>query len=195
METTPIRPFQVARDGDRHAAHRKVGIGTLFFKVTTADSTGHFRWSRLHTTPKAVLLDIYIAIRTSGSTSIEGAYIVEIGDERYLLGPGNSAFGPRGVPHCWVNVSEGPGRITFVFTPAGQAEAFFLEINEGRRDGSDGPSVLATIPNGIGGATRKSGMTLTRCSITGGTWSGTPAKEHSTNSPASIARPWAIAWG
>ena len=42
METTPIRPFQVARDGDRHAAHRKVGIGTLFFKVTTADSNGAF---------------------------------------------------------------------------------------------------------------------------------------------------------
>jgi hypothetical protein len=42
METTPIWPFQVARDGDRHAAHRKVGIGTLFFKVTTVDSNGAF---------------------------------------------------------------------------------------------------------------------------------------------------------
>jgi uncharacterized cupin superfamily protein len=61
---------------------------------------------------------------------IEGEYIVEIGDARYLLGPGDSAFGPRGVPHCWVNVSKGPGRITFVFAPAGQAEAFFLEINK-----------------------------------------------------------------
>ncbi len=60
----------------------------------------------------------------------EGKYIVEIGDERYLLGPGDSAYGPRGVPHCWVNVSEGPGRITFVFTPAGHAEAFFLEITK-----------------------------------------------------------------
>ena len=56
--------------------------------------------------------------------------MVEIGDERYLLGPGILAFGPRGVPHCWANVSEGPGRITFVFTPAGHAEAFFLEITK-----------------------------------------------------------------
>jgi len=40
METTPIRPFQVARDADRHAVHRNVGIGTLSFKVTTADSNG-----------------------------------------------------------------------------------------------------------------------------------------------------------
>ena len=130
MEMTPIQPFQVARDGDRHAAHRKVGIGTLFFKVTTADCNGAF-------------LVVEIAHHAKGGPPrhlhrdqdewfhvIEGEYIVEIGDERYLLGPGDSAFGPRGLPHCWVNVSEGPGRIAFVFTPAGQAEAFFLEITK-----------------------------------------------------------------
>jgi hypothetical protein len=39
---TPIRPFKVARDGDRYAVHRDVGIGTLSFKVTTADSNGAF---------------------------------------------------------------------------------------------------------------------------------------------------------
>jgi hypothetical protein len=33
-----------------------------------------------------------------------------------------------------------------------------------KRDGADRPGVLATIRNGIGGATLKSGMTLTRCS-------------------------------
>jgi mannose-6-phosphate isomerase-like protein (cupin superfamily) len=115
METTPIRPFQVARDGDRHAVHRSVGIGALFFKVTTADSNG-------------AILIVEIAHHAKGGPPrhlhrdqdewfhvTEGNYIVEIGDERYLLGPGDSAFGPRGVPHCWSNVSEGPGRITFVF--------------------------------------------------------------------------------
>src|ERR1700729_1878340 len=42
MGITPIRPFKVARDGDRHAAHRDIGIGTLSVKVTTADSNGAF---------------------------------------------------------------------------------------------------------------------------------------------------------
>ena len=128
MGTTSIRPFHVARNGDRHGVHRNVGIGDLFFKVTTADSNG-------------ALLVVEIVHHAKGGPPrhlhrdqdewfnvIEGNYIVEIGDERYLLGPGDSAFGPRGVPHCWVNVSEGPGRITFVFAPAGRAEAFFLEI-------------------------------------------------------------------
>ena len=67
---TPIRPFRVASDGDRHAAYRKVGIGTLFSKSRLRIATGHCWWSRLHTTPKAVFLDIYIAIRTNGSTSL-----------------------------------------------------------------------------------------------------------------------------
>ena len=42
MTTTPSRPFQVARNSDRQAVHRSVGIGDLFFKVTTADSNGAF---------------------------------------------------------------------------------------------------------------------------------------------------------
>lgn len=128
METTQMRPFQVARNVDRLAAHRDVGIGSLFFKVTTADSNG-------------ALLVVEITHHAKGGPPrhlhrdqdewflvTEGQYIVEIGDERYVLGPGDSAFGPRGVPHCWVNVGEGPGRITFVFTPASRAEAFFLAI-------------------------------------------------------------------
>ena len=128
MATTPIGPFRVAYNGDRHAAHRNVGIGTFTFKVTTADSNGAF-------------LVVEIAHHAKGGPPrhlhhhqdewfhvIEGEYIVEIGEERYRLGPGDSAFGPRGVPHRWINVSEGPGRITFVFAPAGLAEAFFLKI-------------------------------------------------------------------
>jgi len=131
MSAIPIQPFKVARNGDRHTQQRSVGIGTLTFKVTTADSGGAF-------------LVVEIAHHAKGGPPrhlhhnqdewflvTEGEYIMEIGDERYRLGPGDSAFGPRGVPHCWSNVGEGPGRLTFVLAPAGPAEAFFLEITKG----------------------------------------------------------------
>ena len=36
----PKRSFQVARDGDRYAVRRNVGISVLSFKVTTADRNG-----------------------------------------------------------------------------------------------------------------------------------------------------------
>jgi quercetin dioxygenase-like cupin family protein len=62
---------------------------------------------------------------------LEGQYRFEIGGERFLLGPGGSAFGPRGVAHGWGFIGEGTGRILFVFTPAGRMEAFFREV--GRR--------------------------------------------------------------
>jgi hypothetical protein len=39
--------------------------------------------------------------------------------------PGDSAFGPRKVPHVWAFVGDQSGRILFVVTPAGQIEAFF----------------------------------------------------------------------
>ena len=130
METTQKRSFQVPRDGDRHGVHRNVGIGILSFKVTTADSNGTILVAEIahHAKggpPRHLHLD-----QDEWFHVMEGKYIVEIGDERYLLGPGDSAYGPGGVPHCWANVSEGPGRITFVFTPAGRAEAFFLEITK-----------------------------------------------------------------
>ena len=60
-------------------------------------------------------------------------------------------------------MSEGPGRITFVFAPAGLAEAFFLKITERERDGTDGPGVLAAIRNGIDWATLGYGMNMPQC--------------------------------
>ena len=50
-----------------------------------------------------------------------------MGQERIRLKPGDSVFGPRKVPHVWAFVGDQPGRILFIFTPAGQMEAFFRE--------------------------------------------------------------------
>jgi hypothetical protein len=54
---------------------------------------------------------------------------VDVGGEQFLLTAGESAFGPRGVPHAWAFVGEQTGRITFVVTPAGQLEPFFYELS------------------------------------------------------------------
>ncbi|MCA3747822.1 MAG: cupin domain-containing protein [Rubrobacter sp.] len=59
---------------------------------------------------------------------IEGTYIVEIGGERYELGPGDSILAPRKVPHVWAHVGEGTGRLLIAFRPAGAMERFFDEL-------------------------------------------------------------------
>ncbi len=52
-------------------------------------------------------------------------YVFEVGQARFRLKPGDSVFGPRRVPHVWAFVGDSLGRILFIFTPAGQIEAFF----------------------------------------------------------------------
>jgi len=39
---------------------------------------------------------------------LAGEYVVEIGDQRFRLGPGDSVRGPRRVPHAFVSDSAGP---------------------------------------------------------------------------------------
>ncbi|HKH11063.1 MAG TPA: cupin domain-containing protein [Rubrobacter sp.] len=56
---------------------------------------------------------------------VDGEYLAEIGDERYRLGPGDSVFAPRKIPHVWAHVGGGTGRLIVAFRPAGEMEGFF----------------------------------------------------------------------
>jgi quercetin 2,3-dioxygenase len=60
--------------------------------------------------------------------ALEGEFVIEIGDERLHLSPGDSVLAPRQVPHVWAHVGSGRGRMLIVFSPAGQMEAFFREV-------------------------------------------------------------------
>jgi len=62
--------------------------------------------------------------------AVEGEFVIEVGDERHVLRPGDSVLGPRRVPHVWAHVGAGRGRILIAFTPAGRMEAFFREVTK-----------------------------------------------------------------
>ena len=49
-------------------------------------------------------------------------------------GPGTCAFMPRNVPHAWKNSGTVPGRVVFLYTPAG-AGKFVEEMLERPADG------------------------------------------------------------
>ena len=53
-----------------------------------------------------------------------GEFRFQVGDELHLLKAGDLIFGPRKVPHAFVNLSE-TGRLLIAFQPAGTMEAFF----------------------------------------------------------------------
>jgi quercetin dioxygenase-like cupin family protein len=61
---------------------------------------------------------------------LAGEYVVEIGDQRFRLGPGDSVLGPRRVPHAFVYDGSGPGRMLIGFTPAVRIEQFFRDLEK-----------------------------------------------------------------
>ena len=74
---------------------------------------------------------------------LEGEHVVQCGDDEFRLGPGGTAFLPRGVPHSQRRVEPGVGRLLVMISPAG-FEGFFRELDAAERAGTIGPEVYAT---------------------------------------------------
>jgi mannose-6-phosphate isomerase-like protein (cupin superfamily) len=57
---------------------------------------------------------------------LDGEYRFKAGDRLLRASAGGMAFGPRGLPHCFQNVGESPGRLLIISAPSG-LERFFEE--------------------------------------------------------------------
>ena len=117
----------VAAGEDRFGEHRGLGISVIDFKVVPTDSSG--------------LLVIENTFHAKGGPArhlhfdqdewfyaVEGEFIVEVGQERIRMNPGNSLLAPRQVAHVWAHIGDARGRMLITFMPAGQMEAFFREV-------------------------------------------------------------------
>ena len=58
--------------------------------------------------------------------ALKGEFAFEVGDERFILGPGDSLFAPRMVPHVWTCATD-TGTLMLAVQPAGSLEQFFME--------------------------------------------------------------------
>ena len=59
---------------------------------------------------------------------ITGEVVIEVGEQKFRLLPGDSLLAPRGIPHVWAQVAPAGGRMLVAFQPAGKIEAFFREL-------------------------------------------------------------------
>ena len=105
--------------------HLDRGISKVFLKVSTEDSHGGLLVVEMTHHAKGGPGRHFHYDQDEWFYVVEGEYVFEVGQERIRLKPGDSVFGPRKVPHVWAFVGDTPGRILFIFTPAGQMEAFF----------------------------------------------------------------------
>jgi len=58
---------------------------------------------------------------------LEGEYEWTVGDKTFVASKGTTIFAPRGIPHTYRYLSQAPGRLMCVITPAG-FEGFFEAI-------------------------------------------------------------------
>lgn len=112
---------------DRFGAQRGLGVSTIQFKVSGPESPGLLVLENTFHAKGGPARHLHGA-QDEWFYAVEGAFDLEVGDERHHLAPGDSVFAPRGVPHVWAHVGGGRGRILIAFTPAGEMEAFFRAV-------------------------------------------------------------------
>jgi Cupin domain len=63
---------------------------------------------------------------------LEGDLLIEAGDERYRIKPGDSLWVRRAIPHVWANVANSRMRFLAFVSPAGNLEEFFINAAKGK---------------------------------------------------------------
>lgn len=75
---------------------------------------------------------------------LEGRVEFTVDGDRVVAEPGSSIFLPRGVPHDWEVVGDGPARMLIMLLPAG-LEAYFRALSALPEDGPPDPDRLAAL--------------------------------------------------
>lgn len=120
---------KVAAGQDQFGEYRGIGIGFVTFKAISPDPNGLFIGEiTLH--QKGGPARHLHHDQDEWFYAMEGEFILEIGQERIKLNPGESILAPSEVPHVWAYVGDGTGRLLFTFNRAGKMEAFFREITK-----------------------------------------------------------------
>jgi quercetin dioxygenase-like cupin family protein len=121
--------LRVVAGEDRYGEDRSLGVSRIAFKVTAQDS------------PDILVLENTFHQKGGPARHlhhdqdewfycVEGEFIIEVGQERLPLHPGDAFLAPRKVPHVWAYIGDARGRMLITFTPAGQMEAFFREVSK-----------------------------------------------------------------
>ncbi len=121
--------MQVAAGEDQFGEHRGLGISVIDFKVTTQNGSGLFILENTFRAKGGPARHLHYD-QDEWFYAVEGEFIIEVGQERFTLKPGDSLLAPRKVPHVWAFVGDTVGKILITFMPAGKMEAFFREVTK-----------------------------------------------------------------
>ena len=129
-EAAKICKVHVPAGGDRFRKQREIQFTRTVIdtKVSTLDTDGGLSVLEITSFAKGGPARHLHHEQDEWFYVVEGEYVIEVGEERYELGPGDSVLAPRKVSHVWAHVGEGTGRLIAALQPAGEIEAFFDEL-------------------------------------------------------------------
>ena len=130
LDDRPGKGFKVDAGKDHYSEELLIMGGRFDCKISARDTAGD--------------LCIYDTIRESrGGPALHlhhnqdewfyvlrGEFIVKVGEIIFNLKPGDSAFGPRKIPHTFAKISEGEAQVMILFQPAGNIEDFFKKMSK-----------------------------------------------------------------
>ena len=132
----PVQPsadlfpiLRVKAGEDRFGEQRGLGVSFINFKVVPQDSDGLLILENVFHARGGPARHLHYD-QDEWFYAVEGDFILEVGQERFQLQPGDSVLAPRKVPHVWAHVRDVQGRILIAFMPAGKLEAFFREVTK-----------------------------------------------------------------
>ncbi len=129
MENSTQAPVLVPAGEDRFGEQRGLGVSSLRFKMSSAESSDLFVVQNEFHRPGGPARHLHYS-QDEWFYAVEGEFAMEVGEERFTMRAGDSVFAPRNVPHVWACTSSTGGRMLVTFAPAGQMEAFFREVTK-----------------------------------------------------------------
>ncbi len=127
-QTQPNVPpiVRVAAGEDLYGEYRGLGVSHIAFKVSVPDPDGLLVVENTLYKKRGPARHLHYD-QDEWFYVVEGEFIIEVGQERLRLSPGDSILVPRKVPHAWAYMGDTKGRLLIAFKPAGNMEAYYRE--------------------------------------------------------------------
>ena len=126
---------------DLFGEHRSLGVSTISLKVVPKDESGLFVIENTFHEKGGPAKHLHFE-QDEWFYAVEGEFILEVGEERFTMKPGDSLLAPRKVPHVWAFTGKSPrGTMLITFLPAGKMEAFFREVTKANAMPSQDPAL------------------------------------------------------
>ncbi|MCW2802210.1 MAG: Cupin 2 conserved barrel domain protein [Propionibacteriaceae bacterium] len=126
---------------------RRLDLGNFEAVVlaTAAQTSGEFTLLQLEKEPPDFGPPLHLHRDAAEAFYVlEGQYLMYIEDRQELCPPGAFVYVPRGTPHTFKVVSDGPGRKLNLFSPAAMVR-FFEDLAAAEAAGQATPELLGTI--------------------------------------------------